>query len=350
MSFRVREFGSWLKSRSAGDLLAVPDTSEPEPSRPRSRWPSRVGIALALVAAVVAPLYVDASMLNALTLAMYYVVLASSWNLLAGYTGQFSLAQQTFATMGAYSTGLAIHYLSVPIWLGIVLAAVTPAAAGIFLGLMVLRLRAIYLAIATWAFATSVQIVLTAAYEITRGQLGLSVPPLFSTLNPTPYYYVFLALAVVTVVSIGALVASPVGRFIRAIKDDELKASSLGLNTTLWKIAVFGFTSLLCGLAGALYAHYTVVLSPDMGDFIIMADIITMVIVGGIGTLGGPVFGGLVIGVLLTYLQKYGIWDSIVFSLLVIVIMRAGRRGLFTLGIEGISRLGRRFANGREAR
>ncbi|MGH3501776.1 MAG: branched-chain amino acid ABC transporter permease [Nocardioidaceae bacterium] len=344
MSSKVSALGSWLKSRSADKLEAARGVGDHPAGRSPSRWPSAAGTAAVLIAAALAPFYLGVSVINALTLAMYYVVLASSWNLLAGYTGQFSLAQQTFATMGAYSTGLSIHYLSVPIWLGIILAAVTPAVAGVFLGLMVLRLRAIYLAIATWAFATSVQIVLTAAYKITRGQLGLSVPALFPTLNPTPYYYVFLALAIATVAAISVLVTSPIGRFIRAIKDDEIKAASLGLNTTLWKVAIFGFTSLLCGLAGALYAHYTVVLSPDMGDFIIMADVITMVIIGGIGTLGGPVFGGLVIGVLLTYLQKYGIWDSIVFSLLVIIIMRAGRRGLFTLGTEALGRLVRRAA------
>src|SRR5207302_5803982 len=117
--------------------------------------------------------------LHMLTSGLYYTVLAASWNLLAGFTGQFSLAHHAFAAIGAYTSGLLIRYYDVPIWFGIGGSVIVSAALGFALGRMVLSMRAIYLAIATWAFAETTHILLTAAYPITRGELGLNVPPLF---------------------------------------------------------------------------------------------------------------------------------------------------------------------------
>jgi branched-chain amino acid transport system permease protein len=309
----------------------------------RRRWRRPAVIALLIVVGLLPPLGIRADLLNALILSFYYVVLASSWNMLAGYTGQFSLAQQTFAAIGGYTTGLAIHYFDVPIWEGIVLAVLVSALVGMLLGMLFLRLRAIYFAIATWAFAGSIQIVLTAAYKITRGQQGLSVPPLLgNTLDPRYYYYVFFAMMLVCLAAIALVIRSRIGRFLLAIKGDELRAATLGVNTTVWKVFAFSFTSMLSGLAGAFYAHYIVVLSPAMADFTVVANVVVMVIVGGMATLEGPVLGGIVIGVLAIYLQKYGAWNNIVFAVIVLVIMRLWRRGAVQLISEGCRRLTRR--------
>src|SRR5260370_42613845 len=104
---------------------------------------------------------------------------------------------------------------------------------------MVLSMRAIYLAIATWAFAETIHIVLAAAYPITRGELGLDVPPLFRNLDPLAYYYLFAALAFGCVLAMYAMVRSPLRQFMRAIKDDELLAESLGVYTTLANSVLF---------------------------------------------------------------------------------------------------------------
>lgn len=294
-------------------------------------WRRPVAIALLVVVGLLPPLGIRADILNALIIAFYYVILAASWNVLAGYTGQFSLAQHSFAAIGGYTTGLSIHYFGIPIWQGIVLAVVVSGLSGAILGALFLRLRAIYFAIATWAFAGSVQIVLTAAYQITRGQQGLSVPPLMHTLDPRYYYYVFFVLMLVCLAAIAVVIRSRIGRFLLAIKGDELRAATLGVNTTMWKVFAFAFTSLLSGLAGAFYAHYIVVLSPAIADFTVIANIVVMVIVGGLATLEGPVVGGIVIGVLSVYLQKYGAWNNILFATIVLVIMRTWRRGVVPL-------------------
>ncbi len=293
----------------------------------------RAAIVAAIAAAALAlvPKLAGDFTLHMLTTGCYYTILAASWNLLAGFTGQFSLAHQAFAAIGAYTSGLLIRYFAVPIWFGIGSGILVAALFGYGLGRMVLSMRAIYLAIATWAFAETVHIVLTAAYPITRGELGLDVPPLFRNLDPLSYYYLFAALAFASVLAMYAMVRSPLGQFMRAIKDDELRAESLGVDTTRVKIVVFTVSSAFAGLAGAFYAHYVVVLSPQLADFNEMAKLIIMVVLGGLGSVAGPLIGATPVQVLITWLQKYGEWDMVIFAVVVIVLMRTHAGGMNAL-------------------
>jgi branched-chain amino acid transport system permease protein len=256
------------------------------------------------------------------------VILAASWNLLAGYTGQFSLAHHAFAAIGAYTSGLLGYHLGTPLWIGIPAGVVLSAVLGLVLGRLVLRMRAIYLAIATWAFAETVHIFLTAAYGFTRGELGLSVKPLYGNVQPLPYYFTFLILTAVLLIAMRALIDSPLGYFMRAIKDDELRARSLGIDTTRVKILVFSISSAIAGLAGAFYGHYIVLLSPQMVDFSEMAKIVIMVVIGGFGTFLGPIIGAAPVQVLMTWLQAYGEWNLAAFALIVIVLARFSMEGL----------------------
>jgi branched-chain amino acid transport system permease protein len=298
-----------------------------------------VATGLVLLAALVAPWGMDDYALGVLTIAFYYAVLAVSWNLLAGHTGQFSLAQQGFAALGAYATGLSIHYLALPVWLGICLAAAVSCGMGLALGLLTLRLRAIYLAITTWGFAETVHITLTAGYQVTRGQLGLSVPTLLGNLDPLPYYYVFLGLLVASQVLLYAVYRSRIGRFLHAVRDDQLRAASLGVDTTRWKLFAFALSSTLTGLAGAFYAHYVAVIGPDMADFSELAKIVVMVVIGGMGTFAGPVVGAIIVQLLIGYLGQFGAWDNVAFALAVILLMRTQREGLVALVVRAWRRL-----------
>jgi branched-chain amino acid transport system permease protein len=306
-------------------------------------WRSAAIIAaLAAAALALVPALAGDFTLHMLTTSCYYTILAASWNLLAGFTGQFSLAHQAFAAIGAYTSGLLIRYFAVPIWFGIGSGVVVAALFGYALGRMVLSMRAIYLAIATWAFAETIHIVLTAAYPITRGELGLDVPPLFRNLDPVSYYYLFAALAFVSVLAMYAMVRSPLGQFMRAIKDDELRAESLGVDTTRVKIVVFTVSSAFAGLAGAFYGHYIIVLSPQLADFNEMAKLIIMVVLGGLGSVAGPIIGATPVQVLITWLQKYGEWDMVIFALVVIVLMRTHSGGINSL-IQGLALATRRI-------
>jgi len=292
--------------------------------------PALVAILVAAALCAAVP-FASEYVLHVLITSMYYTILAASWNLLAGFTGQFSLAHQAFAAIGAYTSGLLMVRYDVPMWASIACGIAAAGVLGLALGRMVLRMRAIYLAIATWAFAETVHIVLTAGYAITRGELGLSVPPLFPDLNVRSYYYVFMALTLATLAAMYAIVRSRLGLFMRAIRDDELRAATLGVNTTRVKVLVFTVTSAFAGLAGAFYAHYVIVLSPQIADFSEMAKLIIMVVVGGLGSFLGPLITVAPIQSLHLYLAKYGEWDMVIYAFAVIVLMRAQIGGVAAL-------------------
>jgi branched-chain amino acid transport system permease protein len=277
---------------------------------------------------------------HVLTTSLYYVILAVGWNLLAGYTGQFSLAHHTFAGIGAYTSALLILYAGVPILVGIGGGVVVAAAAGWGLGTLCLRMRAIYLALTTWAFAESVRLLVSVEYQVTRGDLGLATPFLFGTPRSKGYYYVFLGLAVAAVLAAWQLVHSRVGVYMRAIRDDEEAAAVMGVDTFKWKRVVFAITAVLAAVAGGFQGHYVGLLSPTPMKFNEMAMIVIMVIVGGLRTFTGPVIGAVFTELLFEELRAWGEVRMVLFALLVIVVARS-----YPAGLAGIGRLaGRRLA------
>jgi branched-chain amino acid transport system permease protein len=124
------------------------------------------------------------------------------------------------------------------------------------------------------------------------------------------------------------MIDSPIGYFMRAIKDDELRAKSLGIDTTKVKVRVFSISSAIAGLAGAVYGHYIVTLTPQMLDFSEMAKIVVMVVIGGFGSFVGPVIGAAPVNIALTYLASFGEWNLAFFALIVIVLMRFSMEGI----------------------
>src|SRR5499426_3970474 len=301
----------------------------------------RIGWALAAYAALAGlPLVVSDYHTHVFVISLYYVILAASWNLLAGYAGQFSLAHHTFAGIGAYTSALLCLYARVPILVGIAAGAVVAAVIGYGLGTPCLRMRAIYLALATWAFAESVRLLITVEYEVTRGDLGLATPFLFATPRPTAYYYLFLALALAAVLVARELVDSRIGSYMRAIRDDEEAASVMGVDTFKWKRFVFAVSAVFAAVAGGFQGHYVGLLSPTPMKFNEMAMIVVMVIVGGLRTFAGPILGAVLIEVLSEALRAWGEIRMVLFALFVIVIARG-----YPAGLDGIFRAaGQRLA------
>ena len=275
------------------------------------------------------------------TMCLYYVILAVGWNLLAGYTGQFSLAHHTFAGIGAYTSALLCLYFRVPILVGIAAGVVVAAAIGYGLGTLCLRMRAIYLALATWAFAESMRLFVAVEYQITRGDLGLKAPLLFGTPHPTPYYYLFLGLTLAALLVAWQILHSRVGSYLRAIRDDEEAAAVMGLDTFKWKRVAFVISAVFAAVAGGFEGHYIGLLSPTPMKFNEMAIIVIMVIAGGFRTFAGPVVGAVFIELLSEELRAWGEIRMVVFALLVLVAARAYPAGLVGLGLSiaaGLSR------------
>ena len=227
-----------------------------------------------------------------------------------------------------------------PILVGIAAGVVVAAAVGYGLGTLCLRMRAIYLALATWAFAESVRLLITVEYEITRGDLGLATPFLFATPRPTAYYYLFLALALAAILAARELIDSRIGAYVRAIRDDEEAAAVMGVDTFKWKRFVFAASAVFAAVAGGFQGHYVGLLSPTPMKFNEMAIVIVMVIVGGLRTFAGPILGAVFIEVLSEALRAWGEIRMVLFALLVIVIARG-----YPEGLAGICRaLGHRLA------
>jgi len=267
--------------------------------------------------------------LGVLIVSMYFALLACGWNLLAGYTGQFSMAPACFAMIGGYTTGLLSYHWKVGPGLGIPAAIIVAAVIGMTLGRIVMRLRGPYLALTTLSFAEIMRLVIGNSYEFTRGDLGLNVPGLFE--ERLAYYYLFLAVLVAAQTGLFVLMRSKAGLYLQAIRDDEIAAASRGVDVVFWKTAAFTLSTAASGLAGALYGHFSQLVSPELGLLLQTGLVICMVVIGGIGSLVGPLVGAFLVYVSSEMLREVGGIQLIVFALLVIIFARFFREGLWGL-------------------
>lgn len=274
-------------------------------------------------------------------ISLYYVILAVGWGLLAGYAGQFSLAHHTFAGIGAYTSALLVQHTGVPLVAGIGAGVALSSVVGYVLGTLCLRMRAIYLALATWAFAESVRLLVQVEYEFTRGDLGLRTPLLFGTPHPRPYFYLFLALALAVGLAARQLVGSRVGTYLRAIRDDEEAAAAMGIDTFKWKRAAFVISAAFAALGGGFLGHYIGLLSPTPMKFNEMAMVIIMVVAGGLRTFAGPIVGAAFIELLSELLRGWGEIRMVLFALLVLVVVRAYPAGLLGLARAVLAKFAR---------
>jgi branched-chain amino acid transport system permease protein len=299
-------------------------------------------IILAIVAAL--PLIVTNDYLRGVVIvSMYFALLAAAWNLLAGYTGQFSLAPAAFAMIGAYTTGLLSYYWNISPPVGIAASILVAGFIGLVLGRIVLRLTGPYLALTTLSFAEIVRLVISNSIDITRGDLGLNVPGLFN--NRLAYYYFILGVLVAVQVGLFLLLRTPAGLYLRAIRDDEIAAAGRGVKVVLWKTNAFAISAAICGLAGALYGHFAQFVSPELGLLGQTGIIISMAVIGGLGTLVGPIGGAFLVYVASEYLRDFGGVQLIIFALLVIIFGRFFREGLWGLAYHGVERALRRSAS-----
>jgi branched-chain amino acid transport system permease protein len=277
-----------------------------------------------------------------LTLAFFYTVMAASWNLLGGYTGQFSLAHHTFAMIGAYGSSLLMVKAGAPFWLSIPAVIVLTMIVSAVLGVLCLRVHGLYLALITWAFAEVCRNYIRLHYSFTGGDRGMDAPLLFETMKPLPYYYLFLVVAIFSIALIALVMKSRVGFYLRAIRDDSIAARSMGVNIVRYKIVAFMLASGIAGMAGAFYGHSIGLISPIMGDFNEMAMIIIFVVIGGMRTQVGPVAGALSVRYLMELLREQAEIRIVILSAIVILVMRFYNGGLMELWRRLAKRLRRK--------
>ena len=289
------------------------------------------GLIIVIVFALLLPLGISDYWQYVLSVAFFYVIMAVSWNLLGGYTGQFSLAHHTFGMMGAYTSTLLMAKAGAPFWLSVPAAIVLTGILSLILGIVCLRVAGLYLALITWAFAEVVRNYFRLHYAFTGGDRGLDSPLLFGTLQPTPYYYFFLGLTLFSIALIAVLMHSRIGYYLRSIRDDAIAARSMGVNVVRYKVLAFIVASVIAGMAGAFYGHSIGLISPVMGDFNEMAMIIIFVVIGGMRTQTGPVVGAMAVRITMELLRGHSEIRIILLSALVIIIMRFFNGGLMDL-------------------
>ena len=301
-------------------------------------------VGLALVMALF-PMWLGEFYLHVVTIGLFYVILSISWNLLAGYAGQLSLAHHAFAAVGGYASALLFLYGSealgtpLPLWTTIIFGTIFAGLVGYGLGSVCLNMRRIYLAITTWAFAESFRLWVMSEYEIARGDLGLSTELLFDTSDPTPFFYVFLGATALCLWIVFEIIRSPAGFYLRALRDDEEAAQAMGVDTVRWKRFAFTASSAMAGFAGTLQAHYIGMLTPTPIKFNEMAIILVMVIAGGLRSFWGPAIGAMFIQVLAEALRDYAEYRMVLFAVMVLAIMRFYREGIFGMMRDGVAKL-----------
>jgi branched-chain amino acid transport system permease protein len=308
----------------------------------RQLWSDRLrfdmGAALAICAALaLVPLFVSGPYaLGIILVSIYFAIIALGWNLLAGYTGQFSLAPAAFAMIGGYTTALLGHYLHVPLALGIPAAIVSTALFGWVLGKLVLNLSGPYLSLTTLAFAEIARVVIGNSHEFTRGDQGMHVATL--TQSRIGYYYIFLGTLVAVLVLLYGLLRGRLGRFMMAVRDDPVGASSRGIDVVRIKTIAFCVSCALCGLAGSLYGTFSQLVSPELGLLQQTGLVLSMVVIGGMSSLTGALLGALLVYLSSEWLRGFGDVQIIVFALLVILFARYLPGGLWGLAARLLQR------------
>jgi len=292
-------------------------------------------------------------------MAMIYSILSSSWSLLAGYAGLFSLGHMAFASIGGYTSALLVQWFDIPIPLGMIAGIVMCFVLGALIGWVCLRMSGPYLAIFTLGFSEIVRIAFSTEDDITGGMAGLHTEPIFEGATRLPYFYTAFALLALSLLLMGWLVRSRWGLFLRALREDEQAAAASGVAVARFRILAFAIASAFAGLAGGFYAHYIGVLTPGIGALDYMALLVVMTVIGGMERLPTAVGGAIVIEFLLEMLRGTWRWEVPLigisvhydpqwrlpfFGIILLLTMRFARNGLLTPLWLQFVRLGERRA------
>lgn len=263
------------------------------------------------------------------------VILATGLNLIIGFSGQFSLGHAGFMAIGAYCTGIiSIKYPTVLGLIGgILLGIVVASIVALLVGIPTLRLKGDYLAIATLGVAEIIRIIILNMEEVTNGAAGLSGIPFIATWQIT---FVFIVISMIILIN---YIKSSPGRATISIREDEIAAESMGINTTKYKIIAFVLGAASAAIAGGLHASYFSVIRPSDFTFMKSVDILIIVVFGGLGSMTGSVVAAIVLGILNVYLQPFGQLRMIIYSVALVAIMVFKPSGLLGTNEFTISKL-----------
>lgn len=263
------------------------------------------------------------------------IMLAVSLHIILGITGQFSIGHAGFMAVGAYVSAICTMQLELPFITGILLGAIMAAVAGLLVGIPTLRLKGDYLAIATLGFAEIIRIIFL-NIDYVGGAAGMQIT------HQTNWTYAFFGV-VVTILIISNFTNSRHGRACISIREDEIAADAMGINTTYYKVVAFAIGSFFAGVAGAVYAHNFYIIQPTTFGFLKSFDILILVVLGGLGSLSGSVIAAIFLTFVTTYLQGFPETRMIIYSLVLILVMLYRPSGLLgTKEVTDLFKFGKR--------
>jgi len=292
-----------------------------------------LGFAALALAIIILPFFVESKyyyiVLNIIGLNTIVVI---GLNLLIGFAGQISLGHAAFYGMGSYFSGILTVNYGFSLWPAMAAGMLTTGVIAFLIGYPALKLRGHYLVMATLGFGIIVNILMGELEQFTGGHDGLmGIPPLsIGSLifdSDLKNFYLIWSFVFICLLTARNLLNSRVGRALRAIHGSEVAANSLGVNTSSYKVQVFVLSAVFASIAGSLYAHYITFISPSTYDFYYSIQVVTMVIVGGMGSLWGSLFGAGILTIIseaLHVAQQYHVIAYGVFLCLVLIFLPEG--------------------------
>ena len=295
----------------------------------------RVAIMLIIIGLLcIIPFFTNRSyVLGVLCRILLYTILAGSLNTINGYSGQFCLGIAGFFCVGAYSEAILATAAKMNFWIILPIAGLITAFIGLLVALPTLKMQGIYLAIVTLGFSEIARLVALNWTSLTGGPMGIKGIPVpvifgFAIRSTRHFYYFYLVVAIIFVLVTSRVIRSRIGRAWMSIREDELAAKSLGVYTSHYKALNFMYGAFWAGIAGAIYAPYVRFIDSTYFTLDEGWNILSMMIIGGQGTLIGPIVGSVIVNYLTELLRPIGQWRLVAYALLIIVMMWWRPQGL----------------------
>lgn len=292
-----------------------------------TKWRNAIFVGIAVILAILVPFltrdnryYMDVFIMLGI-----YVMLGSAMNLLIGFTGQISLGMAGFYGIGAYTSALLCKNFELPFFVGMLAAVVLCFVVGYILGFPSTKLNFIFLGLSTAGLNTIIQLIITNS-QFTGGASGLSGIPrlqLFGEpMNKLQYYYMTLLMVLLVIYICYRIVNTKTGRALKAVRGNTLAAASVGIDVNHYKLLVFAIASAMAGAAGTLYAFNIRYIQADAFSTEMSFKILTMGVIGGMGSLTGGVVGSLVTGALPEFLREFSRYQLMLYGLLTVLVLR----------------------------
>lgn len=318
----------------------------------KTKKQSRIkSLILAAVLFALPLLFPNAYVAQIANLAGIYVILAMGLNVLTGYTGQLSLGIAAFFGVGAYTSALLDVNFKLPFLVCMLAAIVVTVISGLILAIPALKVKGSYLVLLTIGFGEITRLLMVNWLSLTRGPagiVGIRPPSIlgFQIDTLTKNYYLILIIAILAFLYIRHLMNSRAGRSFLAIRDDDGAAELCGINITEYKIKAFAISAALCGIAGSLYAHMIRYISPDSFTAAQSQLFLCMIVIGGMGTLSGPVIGAILLTILPEFLRFLNTGRMVLYGILILLVVMRWPGGIAKYAGIFANYLKRKFKKG----